>query len=261
MKRSGSIASKIIPWTSLAALLVIWEAAVRLTQVPVYILPGPVQILTTLVASWDLLMSHTGVTLLEAVVGFALAVAVAFIVAFVLNQVYWLNQALMPLLVVSQTIPIITLAPLFLIWFGWGMLPKVLVVILVCFFPVVINLLNGFNSVDADLINLFRSMGAGRLAIFRMVKLPSALPGFFAGLKISASYAIMSAVIGEWLGAQQGLGYYMTIAQKSFRVDRVLAAVMIITALSLLWVKLIEWLETHTMPWAAHERKWELDQL
>jgi len=103
-------------------------------------------------------------------------------------------------------------------------------------------------------------MQASRLKTFRMVKLPSALPGFFAGLKISASYAIMSAVIGEWLGAQQGLGYYMTIAQKSFRVDRVLAAVMIITALSLLWVKLIESLETHAMPWVAHERKWELDQ-
>ncbi len=259
MKRSGNIANKIIPGTALLVILAVWELMVRWTHVPVYILPGPVQIVKTLLASWRLLLNHTGSTLLEALLGFALAVTVAFIAAFILNQVYWLNQALLPLLVVSQTIPIITLAPLFLIWFGWGMLPKVLVVILVCFFPMVINLLNGFNSVDPDLINLFRSMGAGRMAIFRMVKLPSALPGFFAGMKISASYAIMAAVIGEWLGAQQGLGYYMTIAQKSFRVDRVLAAVMIIAVLSLLWVKLIEWIEIHAMPWTTHERQWELD--
>ncbi len=259
MKKWASIANSIIPVTALAILLLIWELAVRWTAMPVYILPGPVQIGRTLVTNWGLLMNHTSTTLTEAAMGFCLAVAVAFVTAFILNQVYWLNQALQPLLVVSQTIPIITLAPLFLIWFGWGMLPKVLVVILVCFFPVVINLLNGLNSVDPDLINLFRSMGAGRWTIFRMVKLPSALPGFFAGMKISASYGIMAAVIGEWLGAQQGLGYYMTIAQKSFRVDRVLAAVMIISALSLLWVKLIEWLEAQSMPWTTHQQKWDLD--
>lgn len=259
MKRWPSIANRIIPLTALALVLLLWEMAVRWTDMPAYILPGPLQIGRTLVDGWGLLLDHTAITLAEAGLGFVLAVALAFAVGFILNQVYWLNQALLPLLVVSQTIPIITLAPLFLIWFGWGILPKVLVVILVCFFPVVINLLNGLNSVDPDLINLFRSMGAGRLAIFRMVKLPSALPSFFAGMKISASYGIMAAVIGEWLGAQQGLGYYMTIAQKSFRVDRALAAVIIIAALSLLWVKLIEWLETKAMPWTTHQQKWDLD--
>lgn len=259
MKRWPSIANRIIPLTALALVLLLWEMAVRWTDMPAYILPGPLQIGRTLVDGWGLLLDHTAITLAEAGLGFVLAVALAFAVGFILSQVYWLNQALLPLLVVSQTIPIITLAPLFLIWFGWGILPKVLVVILVCFFPVVINLLNGLNSVDPDLINLFRSMGAGRLAIFRMVKLPSALPSFFAGMKISASYGIMAAVIGEWLGAQQGLGYYMTIAQKSFRVDRALAAVIIIAALSLLWVKLIEWLETKAMPWTTHQQKWDLD--
>jgi ABC-type nitrate/sulfonate/bicarbonate transport system permease component len=210
-----------------------------------------------LVASWPLLLIHTASTMTEALLGFALAVVIAFAVAFILNQVQWLNQAIYLLLIVSQTIPIITLAPLFLIWFGWGMLPKVLVVILVCFFPVVINLLNGFNAVDPDLINLFRSMGAGRIAIFNMVKLPASLPSFFAGMKISASYSILAAVIGEWLGAQRGLGFYMTIAQKSFRVDRVLAAVVIIALLSLLVVKIIEIIERMAMPWATHEEQWE----
>jgi len=102
-------------------------------------------------------------------------------------------------------------------------------------------------------------MGAGRMDVFRMVKLPSALPAFFAGMKISASYGVMAAVIGEWLGAQQGLGYYMTIAQKSFRVDKVLAAVMILAGLSLIWVKIIDWVEIAVMPWTRHEREWEID--
>ncbi|NMC26824.1 MAG: ABC transporter permease [Syntrophomonadaceae bacterium] len=259
MKRSGSIAHNLVPAITLLVILAIWEGAVRLSRVPAYIMPGPVQIISTLRANFSLLLNHTGSTMLEALIGFGLAVIIAFLVAFALNQVNWLNQAVMPLLVVTQTIPIITLAPLFLIWFGWGMLPKVLVVILVCFFPVVINLLNGLNSVDPDLVNLFRSMGAGRMDVFRMVKLPSALPAFFAGMKISASYGVMAAVIGEWLGAQQGLGYYMTIAQKSFRVDKVLAAVMIIAGLSLIWVKIIDWMEILVMPWTRHEREWEID--
>lgn len=254
-----NIASKLIPWATIIMLLLIWEFGVRWTHVPAYILPGPLQILTTLLGSLPLLAMHTGSTLAEAMLGFVLAVAVAFGVAFILNQFYWLNQAVYPLLIVSQTIPIITLAPLFLIWFGWGMLPKILVVILVCFFPIVINLLNGLNSVDPDLINLFRSMGASRMAIFKMVKLPAALPGFFAGMKISASYSVMAAVIGEWLGAQEGLGYYMTIAQKSFRVDRVLAAVMIIALVSLLVVKVIDLAEWLAMPWNRPQEAEEVE--
>jgi len=248
----------MIPFASGLILVLIWEIAVRLNHLPSYILPSPVQIIKTLLGTLPLLLMHTAKTLEEALLGFVLAIILAFITAFILNHYYWLNQAVYPLLIVSQTIPIITLAPLFLIWFGWGILPKILVVILVCFFPVAISLLEGLNSVDPDLINLFRSMGASRIAIFNMVKLPSALPGFFSGMKISASYSIMAAVIGEWLGAEQGLGYFMTIAQKSFRVDRVLAAVVLIAILSLLVVKVITLAEWVLTPWNHHTEEWEI---
>ncbi|MEA4926613.1 MAG: ABC transporter permease [Syntrophomonadaceae bacterium] len=258
MKRSVNIVNKIIPYANGLLLLVLWEVLVRVNNLPAYILPGPLQILKTLGETLPLLAKHTTSTVEEAMLGFGLAIGTAFLVAFVLNQFYWLNQAVYPLLIVSQTVPIITLAPLFLIWFGWGILPKILVVILVCFFPIVISLLNGLNSVDPDLINLFRSMGAGKMAVFKMVKLPAAMPVFFSGLKISASYSIMAAVIGEWLGAQQGLGYFMTIAQKSFRVDRVLAAVIIIAGLSLLLVKLIELAEWLFIPWNRRKDDWEI---
>jgi len=256
MKRSASIVNKISPYFTVILLLFIWEVLVRLKHVPQYILPGPVQILRTLAASYELLLKHTLSTLEEALLGFVLAIAIAFITAFMLNNIYWLNKALYPVLILSQTIPIITLAPLFLIWFGWGMLPKIIVVILVCFFPAAISLLNGLNSIDPDLVNLFRSMGANRIAIYNMVKMPAAMPAFFSGLKISASYSIMAAVIGEWLGAQQGLGYYMTLSQKSFRVDQVLAAVVIISILSLLIVKVIDFIEYLLTPWNHFKEEW-----
>jgi len=256
MKKSASIVNKISPYITVILLLSIWEVLVRLEHVPQYILPGPVQILKTLAASHELLLMHTLITLEEALLGFVLASAIAFVTAFMLNNINWLNRALYPVLILSQTIPIITLAPLFLIWFGWGMLPKIIVVILVCFFPAAISLLNGLNSIDPDLVNLFRSMGASRIAIFNMVKLPAAVPAFFSGLKISASYSIMAAVIGEWLGAQQGLGYYMTLSQKSFRVDQVLAAVVIISLLSLLLVKVIDFIEYSVTPWNHFKEEW-----
>jgi ABC-type nitrate/sulfonate/bicarbonate transport system permease component len=256
MKRSRNIVNKLAPYITVLLVLFLWEILVRAEQIPQYILPGPVQILKTLVAGSELLGMHTLITLEEALLGFVLAIAIAFITAFILNNISWLNSALYPVLILSQTIPIITLAPLFLIWFGWGILPKIIVVILVCYFPTAISLLNGLNSIDPDLINLFRSMGANRLAIFRMVKIPAALPAFFSGLKISASYSIMAAVIGEWLGAQQGLGYYMTLSQKSFRVDQVLAAVVIISVVSLLLVKVIDFLEYISTPWNHLKEEW-----
>ncbi len=258
MRRSASIGNKLAPYLSTLALLFIWEGAVRLKHVPQYILPGPIQIINTLAENYELLLMHAISTLEEALLGYGLAIVIAFLTAFLLNNINWLNKAVYPVLIISQTIPIITLAPLFLIWFGWGLLPKIIVVILVCYFPVVISLLNGLNLVDPDLINLFRSMGASRLAIFNMVKLPSALPTFFSGMKISASYSIMAAVIGEWLGAQQGLGYFMTISQKSFQVDQVLATVIIISGLSLLIVKAIDLVEYLLTPWNRLKEDWKI---
>lgn len=259
MKRSANIVNSIIPYSAAVLLLAIWEIGVRWGQVPLYILPGPSQIIITMISIFPTLLNHAGRTLEEALIGFAAAIGIAFICAFLLNHFRALYQAVHPLLIISQTIPIITLAPLFVIWFGWGILPKVLVVILVCFFPIVISFLEGLRGVDQDLINLFRSMGAKRITIFRMVEMPAALPAFFSGLKISASYSVMAAVIGEWLGAQQGLGYFMTITQKSFRVDRVLAAVVLISLISLMLVKAVDVLEWVLTPWNRSLQQGEMD--
>lgn len=249
MKRLKNIVKKSTPLITLAILLIIWELGVRLYEVEPWILPGPIQVGNALINSANLLLVHTLATIMEASLGFIVSIILAMIVAFLLTSIDWLNAAFYPLLIVSQTIPLITLAVLFTIWFGWGLLPKVLIVVLVCFFPITINLINGLKSVDIDQVNLFHSMGASTWDTFKMVKFPHALPSFFTGLKISATYSVMAAVVGEWLGAKRGLGYFMTITQKSFAIDQVIAAVVVICIISLGLVKLIEVIEYFLIPW------------
>ena len=249
MKRSPRIAAKLLPLSSIFLFLLLWEGGVRFSHTPVWLLPAPSQVLASLFAIGDLLLIHTATSLLEASLGLLLALVIAVIIAVLMDRFYWLKQALYPLIIISQTIPLIVLTVLFIIWFGFGLLPKVLVVILVCFFPILISLMNGLDAVDYDQIQLFRSMGASRGAIIKMVKIPAAMPAFFAGLRIAATYSIMGAIIGEWMGAEKGLGYFMTLAQKGYQTDQVLAAVVVICLLSLLLVKTVDLLEYFLIPW------------
>ncbi len=249
MKRLPNIGTKSLPVITVFLFLLVWEIGVRCSHTPAWLLPAPSQVLQTLLNSFALLTSHTVITVWEALCGFLLSILIAFIMALLMDSLAWLKKALYPLIIFSQTIPLIVLTVLFIIWFGFGILPKILVVILLCFFPILISLMDGLSSVDQDQIQLFRSMGAHKLAIFKMVKLPAAMPAFFSGLRISATYSIMGAVIGEWMGAEKGLGYFMTIAQKGYRIDQVLAAVIVICLLSLLLVKVIDLLEYLLVPW------------
>jgi ABC-type nitrate/sulfonate/bicarbonate transport system permease component len=195
------------------------------------------------------MLKHTKVTVYESFIGFTSSIAIAFVMAFVMDSLPLVKKALYPLVVVSQTIPTISVAPLFIIWFGYGLLPKIIVVQLVCFFPVLVSLLEGLSSVDPELLDLLRSMGADRWRIFEMVKLPAAMPAFFSGLKIAASYSILGAVIGEWLGAQEGLGVFMLLSQHSFYVDRVFAIIAVISLLSLGVFGAINVSERLLIPW------------
>jgi len=249
MKKSANTSAKIVPIPGIMILLILWEAGVRIKHIPEWILPAPSQIVAAVIESNQLLIFHSKTTVLEAAYGFILSIAIALLIAFILDSLPVLKRAINPLFVISQTIPLIVLAVLLPLWFGWGMLPKVLIVILVCFFPIVISLLTGLESVDPDQLSLFRSLGASGLETFRIVKFPAAMPSFFSGLRISATYSIMAAVISEWVGAQRGLGYYMTIQQKNFSIDKVLAAVIIICLLSLLLVKIVDMAEYLLVPW------------
>ncbi|WP_197276330.1 ABC transporter permease [Bacillus sp. JCM 19034] len=179
--------------------VVIWELVVWMTEIESYILPAPTEIVLAFSQSWSLLPEHVWVTTMEALLGFGLGIIVALCIALTLDSSAMLRKSLYPLLLFSQTIPIIAIAPLLIIWFGYGMLPKVLVVALVTFFPVAVNMIEGLQSSDRDMIRLLQSMGSSRLQTLRFVRIPHALPYLFTGLKIAATYSVLAAVISEWL--------------------------------------------------------------
>lgn len=249
MKRLENIEDNIISISFLAILIFIWEVVARLEVVPAYILPGPTRIIKTLFINLPILKEHIIVTLIEALVGFIISIILAIIVSMIMDSIPIVKKAVYPLIVMSQTVPIITIAPLFAIWFGFGYMPKIVIVTLVCFFPITISLLEGLGSVETDLLNLMKSMGASNIQIYKMVKLPGAMPNFFSGLKISATYAITGATIGEWVGGKNGLGVYMLRAKHSFAIDKVFATIIIITLLSIALLGIIRFIEKKSMPW------------
>lgn len=259
MNRTGkAVAGGGKPWPALLFLLaffITWEAGVHIFAIKPWLLPAPSQVLGTLGDMLPLLAQHSRSTLLAAVTGLAAAVMVALLLAVLMDLHPWIRQGIYPLLVVSQTVPIISIAPLFIIWFGYGILPRVVVVALVCFFPVVVSLVEGMQSTGGDMVNLMRVMGYSRWQIIRLVRFPGALPSFFAGLKIAGTYSVMGAVIGEWLGAVSGLGVFMTRATHAYQLDRVFAAILIIILVSLFIYALIELLARLSMPWYYNERR------
>lgn len=229
--------------------LFLWEAFVKITNTPKWILPPPSKIIEALINEREILIVHAKVTIYEAVLGFVLAFIIAFILGILMDVYPFFKRGLYPILVTSQTIPYIILAPLFFIWFGFGILPKIIVVTLVAFFPIVINMIDGLNSADEGLITLMKSMNASKWQILFKIKLPASLPFLFSGLRIAATYSIMGAAIGEWLGASKGLGIYMKNASHSFLTDQVFAAIIIIVGASIAFYTILLYLEKKLVPW------------
>ena len=241
-------------------LLALWEVYVRAAGVPRTILPAPTRIASAAFEDAGLLWWHTRQTLLETVVGFALAVAVAALCAAAIDFFPPVRRALFPLLITSQTIPIIALAPLLVLWFGYGVLPKVLIVALVCFFPMVVAAVHGLAATDPELLKLYRTFGASRRQIFRLVRLPTALPSFFAGMRIAVTYSVIGAVFGEYVGATRGLGILLQTAKNSYRTDLVFGMIAVTAALSLALYGAVILLERLVIPWAhvaAAEGQWQ----
>lgn len=243
----------LTPALTIVGLLAVWEAVVDLGIVPNFLLPTPVQVVMALVEDAPLIAGHCAVTLAEAAAGLALGVALGFAFAVLMDRFETFYLAFEPLMTVSQTIPTVAIAPLLVLWLGYGALPKIVLVVVSTFFPITVSLVSGFRSVDPDAIDLMRTMNASRWQIFWYAKLPAAAEQFFSGLRISATYAIVGAVIAEWLGGNAGLGVYMTRVRKSFSYDRLFASIIVITALSLGLMKLVELAQRAFMPWKRAE--------
>lgn len=222
---------------------------------PAYMLPSPYDVVKAFVDNFSVMMKQAAVTLQEACYGLLIGVALAFIVATLMDRFAFLYKAIYPILVITQTIPTIAVAPLLVLWMGFGMAPKITLVVITTFFPIAVGLLGGFEGADGDAINLMRAMGANRYQIFKYVKLPNAMPSFFSGLKVSASYAVVGAVISEWLGGFEGLGVYMTRVKKAYAFDKMFAVIVFISVISLLLMGLVNLLERAATPWKHAKNK------
>ncbi len=204
---------------------------------------------------WLLMLDHSQITLLETFLGLFFGILIGFLMAVFMDRFALMRKMIYPLIVVSQTIPTVAIAPLLVIWLGYQMLPKIVLIVLVVSFPITISLLEGFSSIEPDTIRLMQSMGANRIQIFRWVKLPNSLSYFFSSLKISVSYAVVSAVVSEWIGGTKGLGCYMTRVRKSFASDKMFAVIILVSVISLLLIWLTNVLQRVCMPWEKINRK------
>ena len=247
--KKQKLLTRTAPLVSLAVLVFLWLFATEKEIIARYMLPTPMEVGRAFINELPILMEHTAVTVQEAIYGLLIGIAFAFAVAVLMDAVPFLKVALYPVLVISQTIPTIAIAPLLVLWMGFDMTPKITLVVLTTFFPIAVSLLDGFQSADKDEINLLRSMGAGRVQIFRHIKLPGAGEQFFSGLKVSASYAVVGAVISEWLGGFEGLGVYMTRVKQAYAFDKMFAVIILISLLSLVLMAIVSLLRKITMPY------------
>jgi ABC-type nitrate/sulfonate/bicarbonate transport system permease component len=230
-------------------LLAFWELYVRAGQISTQVLPSPTAIIQALFDDWNVIYDNTLQTLLETVLGMGIATLLGILLAIMLDISSWLRRAIYPLLVTSQTIPIIALAPLLLIWIGFDIRPKLILVTLYCFFPIAVACADGLASAEPELMNLLHSMRASRWQILTLVRLPGAMPAFFSGLRIAVTYSVTGAIFGEYVGAEKGLGIYMQRAANSFATVQVFAAILVTAVLSLLLFGLISVIERLALPW------------
>lgn len=239
---------------SLTFFFAIWYAIIWVFRFPEYVLPSPTTVAGILWNDASLLFAHARMTIFETAVGFALALVIGVVVALVMHSSKTVRYLTYPHLVLLQAIPLIAVAPIVLVWFGFGPLAKILVVAFVCFFPIAVNAFEGFRSVDPSYRELLDTFGASRWARYRHLYIPASVPGILSGAKIAATYSVLGAVIGEWLGGSRGIGVYMTRAQRSFRNDRLFAAIVIVMVLSLGLFKIVEFVGERITPWMRRKR-------
>jgi NitT/TauT family transport system permease protein len=254
-KRSLSWLARVAEFAiSIGALLVAWHLAVVIFDIPPYILPLPWDVLVELVEQWNVqLYEETMVTFIESLGGFLLAIAVSVPLAILITYSDLLNRLVMPALVVSQVIPKIALAPLFVIWLGFGLLPKILMSFLVAFFAIVVSTVVGLQSIEPNMLHLSRSMGASTLQTFLKVRLPNSLPTFFGGLKVGVTLAVIGAIVGEFVGAGSGLGHLTIIAMASLNLPLTFAAILMMGVIGVVMYGAVELLERWAVPWKKRD--------
>jgi putative hydroxymethylpyrimidine transport system permease protein len=235
--------------------LAAWEGAARLFEVEDYLLPAPSEVARALVDDRDILAPDTWVTAREVILGFAVALVAGVSLAIVLHLSPLLRRTVYPLIVASQAVPVIVIAPILVIWFGFGITPKLIVIALICFFPIVVNTLDGLEGTDRDQVKMMRTLGASRLDLLRRLELPASLPFLFSGAKVAVAVAVIGAVFGELVGSDAGLGHAIQVGTAQLETARVFAAVLIPSLMAIALFGVIALLERRAVPWARAPRE------
>ncbi|TCT04296.1 ABC transporter permease [Aquabacter spiritensis] len=247
------------PWVRpalfLIGLIVLWDAAIHLFGIPAYQVPSPLDVIVTLYQEWPLLLREAVPTTTATIAGFVLSAVFGIPIAMLIASSKTVESYVYPLLVFSQSIPKIAIAPLFVVWFGFGIFPKVISAFLLGFFPVVVAAVQGFKSVDPDLLDLARAMEAKRFQTFRMVSLPFATPAIFAGLKVSVTLAVVGAVVGEFVGSNSGIGYVLQRSIGNFELPMMFAALVVLSLIGVILFWFVDVVERLVIPWHASQRR------
>jgi NitT/TauT family transport system permease protein len=242
------------PVILIALLIVLWQLAIVVFRIPPYLIPAPLAVVKQLVKQWPELIQQASFTTYATLGGFALSIAFGIPMALLIAYSRTVESFVYPLLVFSQSVPKVAIAPLFVVWFGFGIIPKVIAAFMLGFFPIVVSTVVGFKSVDRDMIDLARSMKASKLQIFRRISLPQALPSVFAGLKVSVTLAVVGAVVGEFVGSNSGIGYVLQIANGNFDLPLMFAALTILSLIGVLLFAAVDLVERFMIPWHASQR-------
>jgi NitT/TauT family transport system permease protein len=247
----GQRLSAVLPALGLAAaVLVVWEAAVRLFNIPQFVIPTPSAVAVALFQQRAALATASKATAIEVLFGFVLAAVVGVVVALAIVRFERFGKALYPLVVLFQTVPKVALAPIFILWFGYDLAPKIVLIVVIAFFPVAIDMLAGLQSVEPSFVALMRSVGASRGEILRRVRIPHSLPHLMAGLKVAITFSVIGAIVGEFAGASAGLGYVIQFASTQLETPLVFAALIVVSVLGLIFYYLVELAERLLVPWS-----------
>jgi NitT/TauT family transport system permease protein len=239
----------VSPLFAIVVVVALWALVVRAFSIPDYLLPAPQDVVARTIKEWRVLWSHGLYTLVSVLVGFCTSVLIGVPIAFAIVLSRRIERLLMPFIVMSQTIPKVAIAPILVVWLGFGILPKIAIVFLISFFPIVVSTVVGLKSVESDMVDLVRSMGARTMKIMLRVRAPSALPQMFAGLKIAICLAVVGAVVGEFVGSDRGLGFLLLTSTGNLDGTLVWSALFVLIAMGMVLFAIVGRLERLAIPW------------
>lgn len=252
MKKLQNTVFKNSSFLGILLIFLSWSLISFFEILPKFLLPTPYQVFKVFITDFNILIEHLAFTVFEALLGILISIILGFLFSILMDRFKFIYDLFYPIIIISQTIPTIAIAPIIVLWFGFGILPKILLIVSTCFFPITISILTGINAIDKDFLRLMDSMDSNYLNTLLFVKIPYSLKSFFSGLKIAVSYSVVAAVVAEWLGGEKGIGVYMIKVKKAYAFDKMFASIIIISVTSIILVMFVKFLEKKIIYWTDY---------